>query len=174
MLMQSLLSQGLKCSTCIQMLSPFYLLLNKLWVEHRASECWLLCGRCHISHICEVLLSISGADHIHHMCKMHFESCAISHDYQSKRYENIIIFVFSRLYPMVNCFAKLLNHSLDIQIHKNMLKLYLIPQYGIIGFICNRTLISIRDVHVALIDRPAKSIYADGLTKWSNPIVTAW
>ena len=40
-----------------------------------------------MSHIGEVLLSISGAYHIHLLCKMHFESCAISHDYQSKRYE---------------------------------------------------------------------------------------
>ena len=44
-------------------------------------------GRCHISHICEFLLSISGEDHIHHLCKMHFGSCAISHAYQSRRYE---------------------------------------------------------------------------------------
>ena len=74
MLMSSLLSQGLKCSTCIQRLSPFYLLINKLWVEHTASECWLLFGRCHISHICEVLLSISGAVHIHRLCKMHYSN----------------------------------------------------------------------------------------------------
>ena len=47
-----------------------------------------MCGRCYISHIREVLLSISSAYHIHLLCKMHFESCAISHDYQSKRYEN--------------------------------------------------------------------------------------
>ena len=47
-----------------------------------------MCGRCYISHIGEVLLSISSAYHIHLLCKMHFESCAISHDYQSKRYEN--------------------------------------------------------------------------------------
>ena len=46
-----------------------------------------MCGRCYISHIGEVLLSISSAYHIHLLCKMHFESCAISHDYQSKRYE---------------------------------------------------------------------------------------
>ena len=39
--------------------------------------------------MCEVLLSISGADHIHSLCKMHFGSCAISHDYQSKTYENV-------------------------------------------------------------------------------------
>ena len=48
-----------------------------------------MCGRCYISHIGEVLLSISSAYHIHLLCKMHFESCAISHDYQSKRYENV-------------------------------------------------------------------------------------
>ena len=46
-----------------------------------------MCGRCYISHIGEVLLSISSAYHIHLLCKMHFEGCAISHDYQSKRYE---------------------------------------------------------------------------------------
>ena len=46
-----------------------------------------MCGRCYISRIGEVLLSISSAYHIHLLCKMHFESCAISHDYQSKRYE---------------------------------------------------------------------------------------
>ena len=48
-----------------------------------------MCGRCYISHISEVLLSISSAYHIHLLCKMHFESCAISQDYQSKRYENV-------------------------------------------------------------------------------------
>ena len=47
-----------------------------------------MCGRCYISHIGEVLLSISSAYHIHLLCKMHFKSCAISYDYQSKRYEN--------------------------------------------------------------------------------------
>ena len=47
-----------------------------------------MCERCYISHIGEVLLSISSTYHIHLLCKMHFESCAISHDYQSKRYEN--------------------------------------------------------------------------------------
>ena len=26
---------------------------------------------------------------MHHLCEMHFGSCAVSHDYQSKRYENI-------------------------------------------------------------------------------------
>ena len=40
MLMSSLLSQGLKFSTCIQSLSPFYLLINKLWMEH--SGMWVL------------------------------------------------------------------------------------------------------------------------------------
>ena len=48
-----------------------------------------MCGRRYISHIGEVLLSISSAYHLHLLCKMHFESCAISHDYQSKRYENL-------------------------------------------------------------------------------------
>ena len=47
-----------------------------------------MCGKCYISRIGEVLLSISSAYHIHLLCKMHFESCSISHDYQSKRYEN--------------------------------------------------------------------------------------
>ena len=37
------------------------------------------------SIIIEVLLSISGTSHIRHLCKMYFGSCAISHDYQSKR-----------------------------------------------------------------------------------------
>ena len=40
MLMSSLLSQGLKFSTCIQGLSPFNLLIDKLWVEH--SRKWVL------------------------------------------------------------------------------------------------------------------------------------
>ena len=47
-----------------------------------------MCGRCYISHIGEVMLSISSAYHIHLLCKMHLESCAISYDYQSKRYED--------------------------------------------------------------------------------------
>ena len=50
-----------------------------------------MCGRCYISHIGEVLLSVSSAYHIHLLRKMHFESCASSHDYQSKRYENVMI-----------------------------------------------------------------------------------
>ena len=50
-----------------------------------------MCGRYYISHIGEVLLSISSAYHTHLLCKMHFESCAISHDYQSKRYEKYTI-----------------------------------------------------------------------------------
>ena len=54
-----------------------------------------MCGRCYISHIGEVLLSISSAYHIHLLCKMHFESCAVSHDYQSKRYENRSILINS-------------------------------------------------------------------------------
>ena len=59
-----------------------------------------MCGRCYISHIGEVLLSISSAYHIHLLCKMHFESCAISHDYQSKRYEkcSYSISVFNMLH----------------------------------------------------------------------------
>ena len=55
-----------------------------------------MCGRCYISRIGEVLLSISSAYHIHPLCKMHFESCAISHDYQSKRYENNVELPFQR------------------------------------------------------------------------------
>ena len=88
MLVSSLLSQGLKFSTCIQSLSPFYLLINKLWVEHSGK--WVLTSAWKVPRITPrwCFVSISGAYHIHHLCQMHFESCAISHDYQSKRYEN--------------------------------------------------------------------------------------
>ena len=92
MLMSSLLSQGLKCSTCIQKLSPFCLfnLINKCGWSIAASEVLTSVWKApHITHICEVLLSLSGADHIQCLCKMHFGSCAISHDYQSKRYEKL-------------------------------------------------------------------------------------
>ena len=49
MLMSSLLSQGLKCSICIQRLSSFYLLINKLWVEH--SRKWVLTSVWKVPHI---------------------------------------------------------------------------------------------------------------------------
>ena len=50
MLMSSLLSQGLKCSTCIQSLSSLYLLLNKLGVEHSSKWVLTVWKVLHITH----------------------------------------------------------------------------------------------------------------------------
>ena len=79
MLMSSLLSQGQKCSTCIQRLSPFYLLINKLWVEHRGK--WVLISVWkvpHITHMWGFAVSIRCRSHTSPVWDAFWELCNLT------------------------------------------------------------------------------------------------